>query len=60
MIHTYFSRDPKYAIAEDWELKGAYVGCLTVGGRTYTAVNVDRLYRDFRALARRRMRLGRL
>jgi hypothetical protein len=31
MIHTYFSRDPKYAIAEDWELKGAYVGCRTVG-----------------------------
>ena len=56
MVHTFFSRKRKYAIAEDAELGGAYVGQLPFGGTIYTAVNVDRLYRDFRALAKRRAR----
>ena len=56
MVHTYFSRKRKYAIAEDSELCGAYVGTVRAGGVSYTAVNMDRLYRDFRALARRRAR----
>ena len=56
MVHTFFSRKRKYAIAEDDERDGAYVGSLTVNGVTLTAVNIDRLYRDFRALAKRRAR----
>jgi hypothetical protein len=56
MVHTFFSRKRKYAIAEDDELDGAYVGQITDGGLTFTAVNVDRLYRDFRALAKKRAR----
>jgi hypothetical protein len=38
------------------ELDGAYVGQLLHRGVKYTTVNVDRLYRDFRALAKRRAR----
>ena len=33
LVHTFFSRNPRYAIAEDHELKGAYVGSLQVPGR---------------------------
>jgi hypothetical protein len=54
MVHTYFSRNPKYAIAEDNELGGAYVGPVQIGGTNHTAINMDRLYRDFRALAKHR------
>ena len=54
LVHTFFSRNRKYAIAEDDELGGAYVGQLTHQGSSFTAVNVDRLYRDFRSLAKRR------
>jgi hypothetical protein len=56
LVHTFFSRNPKYAIAEDHELGGAYVGSLPVPGRqsVCTAVNIDRLYKDFWALARRK------
>jgi len=56
MAHTFFSRKRKYVIAEDHELKGAYVGDLKVSGKpgVRVAVNVDRLYRDFVALAKRR------
>jgi hypothetical protein len=60
MVHTFFSPKPKFAIAEDDELNGAYVGQLTDRGFTFTAVNIDRLYRDFRALAKRRARGTRL
>ncbi len=56
MAHTFFSRNPKYVIAEDHELKGAYVDDLKVSGKpgVRVAVNVDRLYRDFVALAKRK------
>ena len=56
MAHTFFSRNPKYVIAEDHELKGAYVDDLKVSGekRVRVAVNVDRLYRDFISLTKRR------
>ena len=56
MAHTFFSRNPKYLIAEDHELKGAYVDDLQIKGRARicVAVNADRLYRDFVALAKRR------
>ncbi len=56
MAHTFFSRSSKYAIAEDYELKGAYVDELQIESLpgVRIAVNVDRLYRDFIALAKRK------
>jgi hypothetical protein len=60
MVHTFFSRKRKYAIAEDDELNGAYVGQLHINGATHTAVNVDRLYRDLRALAKRKAKTNTL
>jgi hypothetical protein len=56
MVHTFFSRNTRYALAEDHELKGAYAGYVPVSGRSVPliAINVDRLYRDFVALARRK------
>ncbi len=62
MVHTFFSRKRKYAIAEDHELNGAYVGTVHVQGRKapYIAVNIDRLYGDFVALAKRRAKQTRL
>jgi hypothetical protein len=58
LVHTFFARSSRYAIAEDAELNGAYVGDVVVAGQPYplTAVNVDRLYRDFITFARRRAR----
>lgn len=62
MVHTFFSRDPKYSIAEDHELDGAYTGKLRAEDRpgVMTAVNVDRLYKDFVSLAKRKARQKRL
>lgn len=56
MAHTFFRRNRKYVIADDHELKGAYVDEFTASGekRVRVAVNVERLYRDFVALAKRR------
>lgn len=56
MAHTFFSRDPKYVIAEDHELNGAYVDDLKVAGKpgVRVAINADRLYKDFVALAKRK------
>src|SRR5436309_11791726 len=41
MAHTFFSRDSKYVIAEDHELKGAYVDELQVSGKPGVRVAVN-------------------
>ena len=58
MVHTFFSRNRKYAIAENHELNGAYVDDVKVSGtpRVKVAVNVDKLYWDFVKLAKRKAR----
>jgi hypothetical protein len=52
MVHTFFTRDGRFALAEDHELHGKYVGRLAASG--HIGLNIDRLYRDFLALARSR------
>src|SRR5262245_20045666 len=49
MVHTYFSADSRFAIAEEREMPGKYVAQVPAPGRTtqFIAVNIDRLYRDF-------------
>ena len=60
LVHTFFARSSKYAIAEDAELLHAYAGQVRSASTIYTAVNVDRLYKDFRALAKRKAKGNRL
>ena len=55
-VHTFFARTARYAIAEDREVGGAYVAEVLPPGRSapVIAINIDRLYRDFIAFARRK------
>ena len=54
MAHRYFTPDPTFALAEDDELDGRYAGVVDTDAGPRTAINVDRLYRDFVSLARKR------
>lgn len=54
MVHTFFTRDARFALAEDHELNGEYAGSIAATG--HIGVNIDRLSRDFLALARNRAR----
>jgi hypothetical protein len=58
MAHTFFSRNRKYVIGDDRELRGAYVDEISVVGTPgiRVAINVERLYKDFVALAKRKAR----
>jgi len=54
MVHNYFTPNAKFALAEDHELHGQYAGELEIDGRKLVAINIERLYREFVALARKR------
>ena len=57
MAHTYFTPDTRFAIADDADLDGQYAGSLEVPGRKMIGINIERLYRDFVALARKRAKV---
>ena len=58
MVHNFFPRSSRFALAENYELRGKYVAECEAESHTVLALNMDRLYRDVRALLRRRAARG--